>query len=199
MPPIPLETKRWCGMPRKVLLCTASFILIALVTVTVTVLLTRPPDDIKTEEQTESDFDTSDETLTVIKTASFSGISVSGSLSLVRETNGNSSYLALSGFALDEPCDDLEIRLLHVVGFTSGSGGGDIALPLPAGETEFTESLGADFDEDLYDQVSVRHNILSRGGVGRRRRVNSTCARMYVAAEVSNSQSRKSYLGLLQN
>lgn len=150
-----MEGKRCCGLPRKVVLCTSSCAVCAIVIVLVTVLLTRPPDDIQTVEQTESDTDAADGDLTILKEAEFAGIFVSGSLALVREVDGNSSYLALNGFALDESCDDLELRLLQAPGVTSITGGGDLALLLPSGEEDFTEALGADFDEELYDQVRV--------------------------------------------
>lgn len=142
--------KKWCGYPRKRVACgLVTLAVIAAAVIITVVVLTRPPDDIETQERNEEDMDEGD--LTVLRTATLSGTAAAGTLSLVRATADDTSFLALNDFVVsDEACGAFEIRL---------DDGLEVVVPLTADivagtATDFTEPLDADFDPDLYDQVS---------------------------------------------
>lgn len=146
------EGKKCCGFPRKRVICgLVTVLVIAAVAITLGVVLTRPPDDIETIEKDESDEALTAGELTILKTATLSGTAAEGTLSLLRVAADDSPVLALNNFVLvDSDCAELEIRLdgaadTAVVPLTSD--GGVVA-------TDFTEPLEADFDADLFDQVS---------------------------------------------
>lgn len=155
-------SKTCCGHPRKrVLCCAVPTVLLAIAGVIVlVVLLLRSPDDIETQERTESDPTTAEE-LSILKTATLSSSEVSGTVSLLSVAADNSSFLALNGFIVNDACDDPEIRLQEA-GFTSsGTTGGVVVVPLTADtasavELDFTEPLDEDFEAEFYDQVGVR-------------------------------------------
>lgn len=144
------EGKTCCGFPRKRGICIVVTLLVVVVAIAVIAALSRLPGNVKTQEKSESDAALDTGELTILKTAALSGIAAEGTLSLLRVTADNSSFLALSDFAVaDSACIELEIRL---------DGAADSAVvPLTADggviATDFTEPLEADFDADLYDQV----------------------------------------------
>lgn len=158
-----LEGKTWCGYPRKGVLCCSVFTLLvaAAAIITTLVLVLRPPDDIDTVEQTESDDALTAGDLTILKTATFpaSDAVVAGTLSLLEVSEDGSFYLALNDFSVsDASCSEVEVRLSDATSASStaaASGVFTVALGVDdAGVAfDFTEPLDADFDVELYDQV----------------------------------------------
>ncbi|CAM9962295.1 unnamed protein product [Ectocarpus sp. 12 AP-2014] len=153
-------SKTCCGYPRKrVLFCAVPTMLAIMAGVIVlVVLLLRNPDDIETQERTESDSTTAEE-LSILKTATLSSSEVSGTVSLLSVAADNSFFLALNDFVVNEACDEAEIRLQEA-GFTSGTTSGVVVVPLTADtasavELDFTELLDEDFEAELYDQVAL--------------------------------------------
>lgn len=151
-------SKTCCGYPRKRVLCCAVPTVLAIIAVVIVlvVLLLRSPDDIETQERTESGPTTAEE-LSILKTATLSSSEVSGTVTLLSVAADNSSFLALNDFVINEACDDAEIRLQEA-GFTSGTTSGVVVVPLTADtasavELDFTKPLDEDFEAELFDQV----------------------------------------------
>lgn len=162
-----LEGKTWCGYPRKRVMC-CTLVTIALTAAAITtalVLLLRPPDDIETIEQTESDSPVTAGELTVLRTAVFpsSDTVVAGTLSLLEVSEDGSYYMAFNDFSVSDDCNELEVRLSDGATSTSASAtttaaaSGVLAVPLSVDDASttasFTEPLDADFDVELYGQV----------------------------------------------
>lgn len=155
--------KRWCGYPRKRVGCgLATLAVIAAAAVITAVVLTRPPDDIETVEQNEEGIPAAAGELTILRTASLSGTAATGTLSLLQVADDSSSFLALNDLVVaDAGCSALEVRLddgLEVIPLTADIVSGTAA--------DFTEPLDADFDPDMFDQVSELflrlHRLCSR-------------------------------------
>lgn len=142
--------KKWCGFPRKRVVCGLATLVVIAAAIIVIVVLTRPPEDIATQEKSEEDAAVTAGELTILRTAALSGTAAQGTLSLLRVTADNSSFLALSDFLVaDSDCSEFELRLddgLEVVLLTADIVGGTA--------TDFTEPLDADFDPGMFDQVS---------------------------------------------
>lgn len=158
-----LEGKTWCGHPRKrVLCCSVLTVLIAAAAIITTlVLVLRPPDDIETVEQTESEDALSAGDLTILKAATFpaSDTVVAGTLSLLEVSEDGSFYLALNDFSVSDVCNELEVRLSDATSTSTAAASGVLSIALSVDDAsvtaDFTEPLDADFDVELYDQVLV--------------------------------------------
>lgn len=153
------DQKLVCGYPRKRWVCCLLPTAVLATVVVVVVLLTRPPDDIATQEQMETASTTADE-LTVLRTAALSGTGVAGTLSLLRVTEDDSTFVALSDFEVagtgSSDCVEYEVRLQAAGSSFASTADGVAVVPLTAaaGTSDFTEPLDSDFDVDLYDEVS---------------------------------------------
>ncbi|CAB1110827.1 unnamed protein product [Ectocarpus sp. CCAP 1310/34] len=150
-------SKTCCGYPRKrVLFCTVPAVLAIIASHHCQGDRAGSPDFIETPERTESDSTTAEE-LSILKTATLSSSEVSGTVPLLSVAAGNSSFVALNDFVINEACDEAEIRLQEK-GFTSGTTSGVIVMPLTADtasavELDFTEPLDENFAAVLHDQV----------------------------------------------
>lgn len=144
------EERKWCGYPRKRVGCGLATLAVIAAAIIIAVVLTRPPDDIETVEKSEEDVPVTAGELTVLRTAALAGTGATGTLSLLQVTEDSSSFLALNGFVVDDAgCSAFEVRLddgLEVIPLTADIVGGTAA--------DFTEPLDADFDADMFDQVS---------------------------------------------
>ena len=151
--------KKWCGYPRKRVGCGLATLAIIAAAVIIAVVLTRPPDDIETVERTEEDVPVTAGELTVLRTAALSGTGAAGTLSLLRVSEDSTSFLALNNFVVDSAdCSAFEVRLddgLEVIPLT--------AAVVSGTATDFTEPLDADFDPDMFDQVSELLSLLLCG------------------------------------
>lgn len=158
-----LEGKTWCGYPRKRVLCCSllTVLIAAAAIITTLVMVLRPPDDIETIEQTESEDALTAGDLTILKTATFpvSDTVVAGTLSLLEVSEDGSFYLALNDFSVSDACNELEVRLSDATSTSTAAASGVLAVPLSVDDAsitaDFTEPLDADFDVELYDQVLV--------------------------------------------
>lgn len=142
--------RTWCGYPRKRIGCGLATLAVIAAAIIIAVVLTRPPDDIETVEQTEDDIPVTAGELTILRIASLSGTAATGTLSLLRVTDDSSSFLALNNLVVaDAGCSAFEVRLddgLEVIPVTAEIVSGTAA--------DFTEPLDAEFDPDMFDQVS---------------------------------------------
>eukprot|EP00752_Nemacystus_decipiens_P007581 g6774.t1 len=143
--------KKWCGYPRKRVGCGLVTLAVIAAAIIIAVVLTRPPEDIETVEQTEDDAPVVAGELTILRTATLSGTGAAGTLSLLRVTEDSSSFLALNDLVVDDAdCSAFEVRLddgLEVIPLTAEIVSGTAA--------DFTEPLDAGFDADMFEQASL--------------------------------------------